>query len=113
MVSAMADNLSDFERPADNRRVLTHDSRTDMNLLAVRCRKVVKQFGKGNTAVFALRGVNFRPQSSNSGNDDWAGPTKTSAKAAQKSRKNRAKVVHDRGSAVSRERARPFKGRRF
>jgi putative ABC transport system ATP-binding protein len=59
MVSAMASNLSEFERPADNRRLLTHDSRTDVNLLAVRCRKVVKQFGKGNTAVFALRGVNF------------------------------------------------------
>jgi putative ABC transport system ATP-binding protein len=59
MVSTMANNLSDFERLADNRRLLTHDSRTDANLLAVRCRKVVKQFGKGNTAVFALRGVNF------------------------------------------------------
>ncbi len=38
---------------------LTHDSHADADLLAVRCRNVVKQFGKGDTAVFALRGVNF------------------------------------------------------
>lgn len=41
------------------RRGLTHDSLADVNLLAVRCRGVTKQFGKGNTSVMALRGVDF------------------------------------------------------
>jgi putative ABC transport system ATP-binding protein len=41
------------------RHVSTHDSQADVDLLAVRCRNVVKQFGKGDTAVYALRGVNF------------------------------------------------------
>ncbi|MCC7084765.1 MAG: ABC transporter ATP-binding protein [Pirellulales bacterium] len=40
-------------------RGLTHDARADINLLAVRCRGVTKQFGRGNTAVMALRGVDF------------------------------------------------------
>jgi putative ABC transport system ATP-binding protein len=40
-------------------RGLTHDSQADGSLLAVRCRGVTKQFGRGNTAVMALRGVDF------------------------------------------------------
>jgi putative ABC transport system ATP-binding protein len=40
-------------------RASTHDSQVDVDLLAVRCRNVIKQFGKGDTAVYALRGVNF------------------------------------------------------
>ena len=40
-------------------RALAHDSSADADLLAVRCRNVVKQFGKDDTAVYALRGVNF------------------------------------------------------
>lgn len=46
-----------IQRPLS--RDVTHDSHADVNLLAVRCRGVTKQFGKGNTAVMALRGVNF------------------------------------------------------
>lgn len=46
-----------LDRPS--RRALTHDSQADVNLLAVRCRGVTKQFGKGNTSVMALRGVDF------------------------------------------------------
>src|SRR5262245_16918453 len=42
-----------------SRRAMTHDSHADVNALAVRCRGVTKQFGKGNTAVMALRGVDF------------------------------------------------------
>src|SRR5689334_8279341 len=41
------------------RRGMTHDSQADVNTLAVRCRGVTKQFGRGNTAVMALRGVDF------------------------------------------------------
>jgi putative ABC transport system ATP-binding protein len=46
-----------IERSAS--RGMTHDSQADVNSLAVRCRGVTKQFGRGNTAVMALRGVNF------------------------------------------------------
>jgi putative ABC transport system ATP-binding protein len=42
-----------------SRRAMTHDSHADVNALAVRCRGVTKQFGRGNTAVMALRGVDF------------------------------------------------------
>src|SRR5215475_13401876 len=59
MVASMIDNLRQSDPSVGSRRVLTHDSRTDVNLLAVRCRNVVKQFGKGDTTVVALRGVNF------------------------------------------------------
>src|SRR4051794_34346558 len=58
MNSTMMNNLSQSNRQS-GRRVLTHDSHADADLLAVRCRNVVKQFGKGDTAVYALRGVNF------------------------------------------------------
>src|SRR5215475_2441454 len=40
-------------------RALAHDSTADVDQLAVRCRNVIKQFGKDETAVYALRGVNF------------------------------------------------------
>jgi putative ABC transport system ATP-binding protein len=59
MVATMPENLNQFDRQDFSRRVLTHDSQADADLLAVRCRNVVKQFGRGDTALLALRGVNF------------------------------------------------------
>ncbi len=56
-MQAMMDNVT--QQDLRGRRKLTHDSHADADWLAVRCRNVVKQFGKGDTAVFALRGVNF------------------------------------------------------
>jgi putative ABC transport system ATP-binding protein len=40
-------------------RAVTHDSDAALHMLAVRCREVTKQYGTGETAVQALRGVNF------------------------------------------------------
>jgi putative ABC transport system ATP-binding protein len=57
--SIQLSNLKQNDGRFAGRRAQAHDSHADGDLLAVRCRKVVKQFGKGDTAVFALRGVNF------------------------------------------------------
>ena len=40
-------------------RATTHDSNASLHTLAVRCRGVTKQYGSGETAVQALRGVDF------------------------------------------------------
>jgi putative ABC transport system ATP-binding protein len=59
MHSTLMKNLNLHDGRFTGHRTLAHDSHADADLLAVRCRKVVKQFGKGETAVYALRGVNF------------------------------------------------------
>jgi putative ABC transport system ATP-binding protein len=46
------------DSPADDRAV-THDANAPVDSLAVRCRDVTKQYGTGETAVQALRGINF------------------------------------------------------
>jgi putative ABC transport system ATP-binding protein len=45
--------------PQRSGRATTHDSNASLHTLAVRCRGVTKQYGSGETAVQALRGVDF------------------------------------------------------
>jgi putative ABC transport system ATP-binding protein len=58
MLAHPRDNSNQIYAPAGVRDA-THDSGAHLDELAVRCRGVTKQYGSGETAVQALRGVDF------------------------------------------------------